>query len=335
MGYPCNFKYQGFELDHQGDVPLHKSNNLYTLPTRFFFNKPLLQYFKWEIIKYGEESFFETILNNIFDKEDEDLIGGHFTEINVYFVDGILDENGLYRNIEGNKYKTLGFFNTIPDYNKIEMYKRTRVSILDAIADICSLSSMILEIFSFIFRHFYEKNFDNYKIFENILSKEKNLNNNLKNKKEEGKEDIIIKKDGNIDLIPNSKKERDIIENIQTEYNLETKNEQNMEHSLYELKGNINDKIKREKKNERVIPRLSFCEFIRNNFYSKCCKRMNRQDIICSCNGIVSKYYTIEDIIYNQMRLENLFKDYKWNNPELNNINNNESIIKLKSYYEK
>ena len=128
------------------------------------------------------------------------------------------------------------------------MYKRTRVSILDAIADICSLSSMILEIFSFIFRHFYEKNFDNYKIIENILSKEKNLNNNLKNKKEEGKEDIIIKKDGNIDLIPNSKKERDIIENIQTEYNLETKNEQNMEHSLYELKGNINDKIKREKK---------------------------------------------------------------------------------------
>ena len=108
-----------------------------------------------------------------------------------------------------------------------------------------------------------------------------------------------------------------------------------MEHSLYELKGNINDKIKREKKNERVIPRLSFCEFIRNNFYSKFCKRMNRQDIICSCNGIISKYYTIEDIIYNQMRLENLFKDYKWNNPELNNINNNESIIKLKSYYEK
>ena len=61
---------------------------------------------------------------------------------------------------------------------------------------------------------------------------------------------------------------------------------------------------------------------------------MNRQDIICSCNGIASKYYTIEDIIYNQMRLENLFKDYKWNNLELNNINNNESIIKLKSYYE-
>jgi len=94
--------------------------------------------------------------------------------LKLYFVDGILDENGLYRNIEGNKYKTLGFFNTIPDYNKIEMYKRTRVSILDAIADICSLSSMILEIFSFIFRHFYEKNFDNYKIIENILSKEKN-----------------------------------------------------------------------------------------------------------------------------------------------------------------
>ena len=59
LGYPLNFRYQGFELDHQGDIPLHKSDNLYTLTTRFFFNKPILQYFKWEIFKYSEESFLE------------------------------------------------------------------------------------------------------------------------------------------------------------------------------------------------------------------------------------------------------------------------------------
>ena len=141
LGYPLNFRYQGFELDHQGDIPLHKSDNLYTLTTRFFFNKPILQYFKWEIFKYSEESFFGTILKKIFGKEYEDLIGGHFTEINVYFVDGILGENELYRNIEGNKYKALGFFNTSPDYNKIGEYKRTHIFFLFVIADISSLTS--------------------------------------------------------------------------------------------------------------------------------------------------------------------------------------------------
>ena len=35
-------------------------------------------------------------------------------------------------------------------------------------------------------------------------------------------------------------------------------------------------------------------------------------------------------IIYNQMKLENLFKDYKWNNPELNTIENNKMISDLK-----
>ena len=30
------------------------------------------------------------------------------------------------------------------------------------------------------------------------------------------------------------------------------------------------------------------------------------------------------------MKLENLFKDYKWNNPELNTIENNKMIADLK-----
>ena len=168
-------RYQGFELDHEGDEPIHKSKNLYTQTTRFFFNKPLLQYFKWEVIKYTEEIFLVIMLKNIFGKEDEEFIGGHFTETNVYFVDGILEESELYRNIEGNRYKTLGLFYGLTDYNKIEVYKRTQIFIFNTIADICSLASVIFDIFSFIFSHFYEKSFNNYKIIKNILSKEKNL----------------------------------------------------------------------------------------------------------------------------------------------------------------
>ena len=49
------------------------------------------------------------------------------------------------------------------------------------------------------------------------------------------------------------------------------------------------------------------------------------------CNNIISKYYSIDYIVYNQLRLENLFKDYKWNDPELNSIENNKMINELES----
>ena len=44
----------------------------------------------------------------------------------------------------------------------------------------------------------------------------------------------------------------------------------------------------------------------------------------------MSNYLSVESILYNQIMLENLFKDYNWNNRELNNIDSNEFIIKLK-----
>ena len=95
----------------------------------------------------------------------------------------------------------------------------------------------------------------------------------------------------------------------------------------------IKDKTKFDK-SERNIPKLRFIDFLMNNIYcQKCCNASNRQQIISSCNNLVSKYYTIEDIIYNQMKLENLLKDYKWNDPNLKYIENNEFIVQLKSYY--
>ena len=41
---------------------------------------------------------------------------------------------------------------------------------------------------------------------------------------------------------------------------------------------------------------------------------------------------SIDSLLYNQMKLENLFKDYNWNNPILNNIEKNELIDKLKTF---
>ena len=56
---------------------------------------------------------------------------------------------------------------------------------------------------------------------------------------------------------------------------------------------------------------------------------MNRK-LLEFVNEIISNYLSVESILYNQIMLQNLFKDYKWNNQELNEVDNNKLIIDLK-----
>ena len=59
------------------------------------------------------------------------------------------------------------------------------------------------------------------------------------------------------------------------------------------------------------------------------CKRNKTQECISTCMEITKRYNSIENIIYNQLMIENLLKDYKWNNPLLRSIKNVELIKKL------
>ena len=74
-----------------------------------------------------------------------------------------------------------------------------------------------------------------------------------------------------------------------------------------------------------------FYEFFLNNLYC-CFKKKIRQKFIHICNKIVYKYAAVDLIIKNQILIENFMKDYKWDDPELNNIENNDLFIKLKTY---
>ena len=44
----------------------------------------------------------------------------------------------------------------------------------------------------------------------------------------------------------------------------------------------------------------------------------------------MEKYYSIENLVYNQFMLENLLHDYKWNNPDFKSIKNIDLINQLK-----
>ena len=75
--------------------------------------------------------------------------------------------------------------------------------------------------------------------------------------------------------------------------------------------------------------KINFIHFIFNNIYFKRKNGIKQQEIIDICNSILSKYTSIDCILLNQIMLENLLKDYKWNDHNLKNIGNNCLIKKL------
>ena len=122
---------------------------------------------------------------------------------------------------------------------------------------------------------------------------------------------------------------------------LSKKNEDTKNRLLNELKKiykentNENDKKdklieakKVEENKQSILPKYHFFDFI-CNLFSCCCKNNKKQKCITTCNEIREKYYSIENILYNQLMMENLLKDYKWNNPDLKFIKNIQLIDKL------
>ena len=171
----------------------------------------------------------------------------------------------------------------------------------------------ILNGLSFSFVNYFSNNFDNYKIMQKILF---NHNND---KKERNNNEIV-----------------EPINDININENLIDNGSSEDRNALI-----INDEINEE--NDRVIsnndfignnkelPDLHFFDFVFSGLYDdKCCK-LSKKELIKKCNQIISKYYSIEHIIYNQMQLENLLKDYRWNNMQLNHFNKNELIAQLKN----
>lgn len=117
---------------------------------------------------------------------------------------------------------------------------------------------------------------------------------------------------------------------------IETQNEKNIvinddsidKENLMEYNNNT------EREKEFIeLPRLHLFDYLMNNLYisKKCCCNYNKQMLIKTANEILGKYCSIESILYNQIKLENLFKDYRWNNPGLRSINHNELVEKLRN----
>jgi hypothetical protein len=171
--------------------------------------------------------------------------------------------------------------------------------------------------FTVAFSFLYADNFNNYKIIQNILSKVNKVEPKNKN---------------NIELSSDFNKNEKLINNQNTEKEIVIKDE-------FNEKDNINEKsndfqYEASEDNSLELPKLRMFDYIFNNIYctKKCCSNYKRQMLISTSNDLLSKYFSIEKLLYNQIMIENIIKDYKWNNHRLKSIQNNELISKLKNY---
>ena len=301
--YQLMLIYNGSLLDHQNsESPIKECILHHTF--HFVFNEEIrVSYLNWKTIKYIEEEGILGIFGN-----SNDVYGGYFAEENSFIMgkDNIININGTYYRhfiIIKPSIQILG------KKSYYELYSRRRKNIFDPIANICSLTLTIYNCFAFIFCGYYSNNFDNYKIIEKIVSNKSKYNNKGDKKKKEVELTTILL----------DKKEHDkVIFDSINEINNDDDNDKKGELELNEKKV--------------TLPKLHFYDFFYGSIDTKNYFKMKKQQIILICNEIIFKYFSLENILYNQLILDNLLKDYKWNDPNLNNIENNELFIKLKTY---
>ena len=263
----------------------------------------------WELIEYEEEKgVFGKTFDNVMGNKNK-YYGGFYKSKEVFTDDGHMknypDNFWKIKDLDGNSFIMLLYLKSNSVLHEYERYTRKEVSVLDILANIASLSSTALNLMGLVYGILYAENYNNYKIIENILTKKMKVNINknegdLEKVKIELKGDLIEK-----DLIEKGINEPDSDEVIEEE----------------------SEKMKSSSLN-LSIPR--FIDFLFHKFYSKCCGYSSKHILINSCNDIVAKYTTIENILYNQMKLECLWKDYKWNNPQFQKGEKEDLILDLK-----
>ena len=312
--YYLKFCYKGYNIDHQSETqkdPIQKLENGHFCEKIQFLENTNIYFLNWKLIEYEEK---KGIFGELFDKiagKNNTYYGRQLSSTTIYTDDGhmrnLITNNPDWNLIDenGNHFILLLYMEHKfdPDYDR---YTRKAKSIFDSLADVFALSSTVKDILTLVYAFLFAQNYDNYKIIENILMEKLKVNINDKIKEKEIETKIELK----TDLIQNSS-EDDKIENIK---NMEEEEEK---------------EIKISSKVDLTSP--NFFDFLFNKFYfNSCCGNSSKQNLINSCNEVVAKYTSIEKIIYNQMKLENLWKDYKWNNPDYEIKEKDDLLLDLK-----
>ena len=309
--------YNQFNISHQDNIPLYQIQNTTMLTSSGLIFDDFKRLFgkvqhtlKWDIIKYKEEKGFLSLFDRFKEENSDKYLYGLFLESK--------EEKIIEPYSEINKSGFICLFNIVIDinYEHHEEYSRKVIGLIDVIANICSLSLTIFNAFTFLFYQIYSKNFDNYKIVQNILSNKENIkpqiNIELNNQNSPflfDNKKLNINSDEDFIIGKNKHKGKKHIDDID-------------ELDLNEL----------DNDNKILLPKLHLCDYVLNNICCKKCITSKKQMLITECNYILSKYFSVEKIILNQLIFENLLSDYNWNELSLEEFENNQNISRLKKY---
>jgi len=304
--------YRGFNIEHQNpEKPIQPlPDKSYWIQKIQFITNTNIAYINWELVEYEEEQgIFGKTYDNMAGENSNKYYGGYYKSKDIYTDDGHvkgLPENyWKIKDSNGNHFALLLYLESAPNMSEYEKYTRKKTSFLDVLADVSALASTVLNLMALAYRFLYERNYGNYKIVENILTKKMNIN--INNQQIIKEDDEKLKIELKTDLIDNSN------------------SEENEKIDLTVKEDNQGEGKKRYKEN-LDLPTPTFFDFLFNKLYFKCFGHSSKQALIDSCNDIVAKYVTIENILYNQVKLEYLWKDYKWNNPQ-NEIKQKDDLI--------
>lgn len=332
--FNITFSTKSYILDNYDSIPLQIAeedfdDNLIYIDLKN--NQTFSAKMEWTSIVYKEKQGISRIFNDILNINNTYTWG--FIDLSyedVFYYDEYF-KYFFKRDEEGNLIRQIICGRFLFKRNKYFDYKRKKIEFTDIIAKIGSLFSTFNFIFSFIYKY-YSINFNNYKIIEKVLDYNTNninkrqisINNDIKNIKDKEIELKNISKE-NSGLINDSLEKNNEIklnkeENITEE--LLKDNEQNIE-------SNDKDEEIKFAENKIKLPKLSFFDFYLENIYCKICKKNQKEEILKACNKIILKYTSIDFMLINFIKVENLFKDYKWNNPKLIELNNSELLKNL------
>ena len=311
--------YKGFSIEHQNpDKPIQPlPDGIFWRENIQFLENTNIVYLNWEAIEYKEEKgIFGKTYNDIIGNKNT-YYGGYYKSKSTYTDDGHLsalpDNFWKIKDLDGNHFKLLLCLESSPNYLDYERYSRKKISLLDALANVAALSSTVLNLMSLAYGILYSENYDNFKIIENILTKKMKINILSK--------DLVKVEDMKEEKMTELKTDLIITENEKNDFSINGSVEEKEEEENYSQKG-FKENL------ELSLPK--FLDFLIHKFYFKCCRHSRKQNLISSCHDIVAKYITIENILYNQMKLEYLWKDYKWNNQIYEKNQRDDFVLGLK-----
>jgi hypothetical protein len=280
--------------------------------------------YEWNVIKYKEKKGISRIFDNILGLKTEYFAG----DINDYAK--FEDSQSILTDGKGNYYRLIAFFQMINNHWVYDEYRRRKISPLDVLSKISALFLPIRLVFLFIYQ-LYSKNFENYKIIESILNKTNKSYKEIKIKPSIELDEHALY-DPNKDESTNINNSKIVLAPL-IEPDLEDNSITNDKAKNFDDKHPNDGYEIKKNKTERILPKYSFIQFFLNNCYCKCCRcrKYKQQEILQLCNNTIKKYLSVDSIVFNQMVFENLIKYHKLNNNSINNIDNNELILNLKT----